>query len=57
LKITDAAFANSGLVKGSIIRLGSLAVLSTTDIIGTIGFLEKKLHRKLLQNLADFLTA
>ncbi|WP_414709921.1 type II toxin-antitoxin system PemK/MazF family toxin [Puia sp.] len=57
LKISDAAFADTGLIKNSIVRLGSLAVLSTIDVIGTIGFLEKKLHRKLLQNLSDFLTA
>lgn len=55
LNDADPAFANSGLLKTSIFRLGSLAVLSTTDIVGTIGFLEKDLHRKLLQNLSKFL--
>jgi mRNA interferase MazF len=55
LKDNEAAFAASGLVKSSIFRLGSLAVLSTTDVIGTIGLLEKKLHRTLLQNLSNFL--
>jgi mRNA interferase MazF len=57
LKETDTAFADSGLIKNSIIRLGSIAVLSTIDVVGTIGFLDKKLHRTLLQNLSNFLTA
>ena len=57
LKGADKAFANSGLVSDSIFRLGSLAVLSTSDVIGTIGFLEKNLHRTLLQNLSNFLAA
>lgn len=55
LKNTDSAFANTGLMKSSIFRLGSLAVLSSSDIIGTIGFLDKKMHQTLLQNLANFL--
>ena len=52
---THPAFSASGLKTSSLFRLGNLAVLSKEDIIGTIGYLQKDLHDKLLKTLADFL--
>jgi mRNA interferase MazF len=49
------AFPKSGLKSTSLFRLGSLAVLSTEDIVGTIGVLKQDLHDKLINNLTDFL--
>jgi mRNA interferase MazF len=49
------AFAASGLRASSVFRLANLAVLSNKDMVGTIGFLEKELHRQLLASLAAYL--
>lgn len=57
LENTDQAFASSGLKITSVFRLANLAVLPKEDIIGTIGFLQKELHEKLLKTLADYLIA
>lgn len=55
LEENHAAFSASGLKTTSIFRLGSLAVLPPSDIIGTIGSLRIDLYKRLLQNFADFL--
>jgi hypothetical protein len=55
LEDSHPAFENSGLRASSIFRLANPAVLSPADIAGTIGFLEKELHERLLRNLSDFL--
>jgi mRNA interferase MazF len=51
----DADFAGSGLVVDSLIRLAFLAVLPSTKIIGSIGSISNKRHRKLLKNLSSYL--
>ena len=51
----DADFAATGLRATSLIRLGFLSILPTNRIIGTIGSLSEARHRRLLQNLADYL--
>ncbi|HEX3934119.1 MAG TPA: type II toxin-antitoxin system PemK/MazF family toxin [Puia sp.] len=55
LEDTHNAFIDSGLKTTSIFRLGSIAVLSRSDIVGTIGFLRQDLYETLLRNLSDFL--
>jgi mRNA interferase MazF len=52
---TDDDFADSGLVSPSLIRLGYLAVLPRKSIIGSIGVISQKRHRRLLQKLAEYL--
>lgn len=51
----DADFANSGLITDSLVRLAFLAVLPNAKIIGSIGSISTKRHRKLLKNLSDYL--
>lgn len=57
LNDSHAAFAACGLKQSSIFRLSNLAVLSTENIIGSIGYLQKDLHLKLLKTLAGYLLA
>lgn len=52
---SDADFINSGLKTDSLFRLGFLLVLSRSDILGSIGSISEKRHKKLLQNLSDHL--
>jgi mRNA interferase MazF len=51
----DDDFEQSGLIAESLIRLGFLAVLPLTNIIGTIGAIAPERHRRLLQILCDYL--
>lgn len=52
----DAAdFEQSNLDSESLIRLGFLLVLPRSQIIGTIGAISEERHRRLLQNLSDYL--
>lgn len=51
----DADFATSGLVTDSLIRLGFLAVLPQNRVIGSIGSIAPERHKRLLQNLSDYL--
>ena len=57
IKDNHPEFSGTGLRTFSLIRLANLAVLSKRDIIGTIGYLPKDIHKKLLKTLADFLLA
>jgi mRNA interferase MazF len=52
---TDDDFKSSGLRKTSLLRLGFLAVLPSTQIIGRIGTISAARHRKLLKTLSDYL--
>jgi len=48
-------FDDSGLKAPSLIRLGFLAVLPTTNLLGTIGSIEKSRHARLLERLSNYL--
>jgi mRNA interferase MazF len=52
---SDMDFASSGLKSASLIRLGFLAVMSRSDIIGSIGSISSKRHKRLLKTLSDYL--
>jgi mRNA interferase MazF len=51
----DEDFAGSGLVADSLIRLGFLAVIPQSKLIGSIGAIGSNRHKRLLQNLSDHL--
>jgi mRNA interferase MazF len=51
----DADFAASGLVADSLIRLGFLTVIPRRKLIGSIGSISAARHKRLLQNLSDYL--
>jgi len=51
----DADFAASGLSDTSLIRLGFLALLPSSDILGTIGAISTERHYRLLRRLASYL--
>lgn len=51
----DADFAASGLAADSLIRLSFLSVLPANRVVGTIGAISSERHKRLLQNLADYL--
>ena len=53
--LTDSDFASSGLQSTSLIRLGFLAVLPRSNVIGAIGSIAPQRHRRLLQKLSDYL--
>ena len=53
----DLDFQGSGLLSESLIRLGFLAVLPRSRIVGSIGAVSPERHRRLLQALAGYLTA
>lgn len=53
----DADFAASGLLSRSVIRLGFLAVLPRSSILGTIGAIGTPRHARLLRNLSRHLLA
>ncbi len=48
-------FTKSGLQRASIIRLGFLAVLTESDILGKIGSIDAEGHQRLLERLSRFL--
>ncbi len=52
----DADFAASGLLDTSLVRLGLLATLPTTDVAGVIGWVSKARYDGSLLRLADYLT-
>jgi len=51
----DADFVASGVKTGSLIRLGFLAVLPRSRIMGSIGKISPERHRRLLKRLSDHL--
>lgn len=52
---SDADFVSSGLKQESIIRLGFLAVVPRSKIVGAIGAISSERHKRLLQRLSDYL--
>ena len=48
-------FKSSGLLSKSLIRLGFLAVLPRSRIMGSIGSISPERHKRLLKTLSDFL--
>ena len=57
ISTTDHDFVNSGLLAGSVIRLGFLAVLPRQKILGSIGQVAASRHARLLKNLSEHLVA
>jgi mRNA interferase MazF len=55
IRVTDEDFKSTGLRITSLVRLGFLAVLPRTRIIGAIGSLSSTRHRRLLKTLSDYL--
>ncbi len=51
----DSDFSQSGLRSDSLIRLGFLAVVPRTKILGSIGSISSSRHRRLLRTLSDYL--
>jgi mRNA interferase MazF len=49
-------FESSGLVNISVIHLGFLTVIPSRQIIGSIGSISRIRHRRLLQNLSQYLS-
>jgi len=50
-------FKSSGLLSKSLIRLGFLAVLPRSRIMGSIGSISPERHKRLLKTLSDYLTS
>jgi mRNA interferase MazF len=55
ISLKDSDFTSSGLKSDSLIRLGFLNVLVRKDIIGTIVSISPDRHKRLLENLSDYL--
>ena len=53
----DEDFKSSGLLSTSLIRLGFLAVLPCSRILGSIGVLSSERHKRLLRTLSEYLIA
>lgn len=53
----DNDYVTSGLKASSLIRLGFLAVLPETQLLGAIGTLAAQRHRRLLDRLCQHLSA
>lgn len=53
----DIDFASSGLLSDSLVRLGFLAVIARKNVVGSIGQISSKRHRRLLKTLSDYLRA
>lgn len=51
----DKDFASSGLVSDSLVRLGFLAVIPNSKLIGSIGSISPERHKRLLKKLSDHL--
>jgi mRNA interferase MazF len=57
LETRDPDFLDSGLLVSSVIRLGFLAILPKTRIIGIIGHVSADRHDALLHRLSDYLVS
>ena len=55
IRSTDSDFSATGLKTDSLIRLGFLAVLPRTAVIGSIGAISSVRYRRLLKRLSDYL--
>lgn len=55
ISAADSDFTTSGLKAASVIRLGFLAVLPQSSIIGSIGSISPERHKRLLTTLSDYL--
>ena len=55
IRPSDADFAASGLKAASLIRLGFLAVLPESSLLGAIGSIDQARHLRLLDRLANHL--
>lgn len=55
LESDDAFFPQTGLQRTSLIRLGFLAVVPSSQIVGSIGEIPDELLRELLQVLSDYI--
>src|SRR5436190_1884480 len=55
IDVTDEDFKSTGLRITSLVRLGFLAALPSTQIIGTIGSISSSRHKTLLKTLSDYL--
>jgi len=51
----DSDFAATGLRTTSLIRLGFLAVIPRSAVIGSIGSVSPERHKRLLMRLSDYL--
>lgn len=56
IAVGDNDYAHSGLVSTSLIRLGFLAVLPSSNIVGKIGSISTVRHQRLLKNLSEHLS-
>ena len=52
---SDTDFGSSGLREDSLIRLGFLAVVPRSKIVGAIGSISQERHKRLLQRLSAYL--
>ena len=57
IQSSDLDFTASGLHSTSLIRLGFLAVLPRSEVIGSIGAISSERHKRLLKKLSDYLTS
>lgn len=54
---SDADFSSSGLRSESLVRLGFLAVIPSSRIVGSIGSVSTERHKRLLKTLSDYLVS
>lgn len=55
INIHDPKFAQAGLVQDSLIRSGFLAIIQSNKILGSIGKLDERIRKELLQRVARHL--
>ncbi len=55
ISVVDTDFAESGLKRESLIRLGFLAVLPQNRVAGIIGSISSERHKRLLKKLSVYL--
>lgn len=55
IQLMDFDFKSTGLRSVSLIRLGFLAVLPRSAVIGSIGAISSERHKRLLKTLSDYL--
>lgn len=52
---SEPYFVETGLIQSSLIRLGFMSVIPSSQIIGTIGHIPEDLLNTLLKRLADYI--